>query len=370
MNIVKTSNPVRLIAFFLTAAILTLTFGFTVDGWGINVDQKGTHENVEVAKKDDVIFEPPQDDSTEITPEIIIPEFINRLTGLETTKEISGNTPLAFIMDGVNNVYGISRSDLLVEIPIENEETRLISFISDTNDLWKIGSIASGRGYINNITKYFGAITVFNGCDDSIRYDYCNIGKSDIDLSLKEGFSYTEFSSKMYTNCQLIDAGKTSYGTVEISADENALPFAFNSFGNKQIKFDNVSIRIEAVLNKDCILKLLYDNQSQRYSYTRNGKPINDLLNGNTLDFTNCFILFCDSVTYDNYDGCQLVMNTVGNGVGYYITEGSYTEIKWNASISGSLNFYLPTGEKLTINRGNSYICYLKSSKINNISFS
>ena len=36
MNKNKLSNPVRLIAFFLTAVVLICTFGFTADGWQID----------------------------------------------------------------------------------------------------------------------------------------------------------------------------------------------------------------------------------------------------------------------------------------------------------------------------------------------
>ena len=131
-----------------------------------------------------------------------------------------------------------------------------------------------------------------------------------------------------------------------------------------------MAIGFKARLNENSFLKLIYDKENKKYSYEKNGISLTDPLNGSNLNFTNCFILFADSVTYDNFNGCQMVLNTVGNGVGYYITEGSYTEIKWNATTSGDIKFYIPTGEKLTINRGNSYICYLKSSKINTISFS
>ena len=374
MNTIKTSNPVRLIAFFLTAAILTLTFGFTVDGWTLKSEEVGSNQNSENkddnSQDGDTILDNSSDDEATIEPEPIIPEFINRLTGLETTEAISKTTPLAFIMEGFDGLYGISRSDLLIEIPIENEDTRLISFISDTKDLWKIGSITSGRGYINNLTKYFGGISVYNGIDDKIKYDFCDIGKNSLDLSMKEGYHYTEFSDKAYTNCELITTAKSAYGISGIQPDEMTLPFVFNQFGNECIKFEKNAIKIEVKKAEGASLQLTYNKENGKYTCYQNGKTRIDPLNGKMLDFKNCFILFADSVTYDNSDGCQLVMNTVGSGVGYYITEGSYTEIKWSSTLSGVMSFYLTTGEKLTINRGNSYICYFKSSRINNISFS
>ena len=72
MNKFKLSNPVRLIAFFLTAAILTTTFGFTVDGWGVKEDEKDSQGSLGAIKKEENFFNPPKEDNTEKNPEIII----------------------------------------------------------------------------------------------------------------------------------------------------------------------------------------------------------------------------------------------------------------------------------------------------------
>jgi hypothetical protein len=365
MNNKKTSNPVRLIAFFLTAVILTTTFGFTVDGWGVHQDAESSKLNNNLEENP---FIPPKVEVS--TPEIYIPPYVNRLTGEETTVELSKVTPKAFVMETDENNYGLSRADILVEIPIENERTRFISIISDTSNLWKIGAIKSTRGYIDNIAKFFGAIPIYNGNDDKNLYDYCNLGNSTFDLSINEGFSYTEFSSKTYTNCQLIDDGFIHHKINNLEYSDKILPFTFNSFENSNISFDCDANIVKAYLSNGTLLQLTYNEETKNYSYIKNGKQLSDSSNGQCLIFKNCLVLFADSITYDNSSGSQLIMNTIGNGDGYYITEGSYTQIKWNATSEGIMNFYLSTGEKLTVNRGKSYICYLKSSTINDISFS
>ena len=372
MNNKKLSNPVRLIAFFLTAVILTLTFGFTADGWTMNSQVTDSSENSQnedlTDGSSDIIISNPKDENA-IEPSIKLPKFLNKLTGLETTEIISKSTPFAFVMDGTDSLFGISRSDLLIEIPIEKQKTRLISFISDTENLWKIGSIAKGRGYINNLINYFGGLAVYNGIDDITKYDFCDLGDKAIDFSIKEGYHYTEFLDYAYTHCDLLNTLKSTYEMENTMHDETRLPFVFNEFGNECIRYDKIASKIEFT-DDGYNLKLTYNKESKKYTHQQNGITRVDPLNGKKLDFVNCFILFADSITYDNSSGCQLVMNTIGSGLGFYITEGSYTEIKWQATQSGTLSFYLTDGEKLTINRGNSYICYLKSSKINNVSFS
>ncbi len=368
MNIIKISNPVRLIAFFLTSVILICTFGFTVDGWQMGNEnatappEQGSGEN----KNDTPTTVNPIPDNSD-KPDSYIPEFINRLTGLEATEEIFQSAPLAFIMEN-NNCYGISHTDILVELPTEDGNTRLISFITDKSELWKIGSITSGRGYIGNVIKYFGGIAVQNGIDDKIAYEGCDV--TALDFAIKNGFHYTEYTSKAYTNCDLIDAGLKSYGLTDYCDGSISLPYAFNAFGEEDIKYEKKAREISISKENGSTLQLEYNGENDKYTYAENGIAKTDVLNGSTIDFTNCFILFADSVTYDNSDGSQMVMDTIGSGSGYYITNGSYNEIKWVATASGTMSFYLSSGEKLVINRGNSYICYVKSSKTDSVIFS
>ena len=367
MNTLKISNPVRLIAFFLTSVILICTFGFTVDGWQMgNENATAPPEQDKGDNKNDTptTVNPTPDNSDK--PDSYIPEFINRLTGLEATEEIAKSSTLAFITES-DNCYGISHSDILVEIPIENNKTRLISFITDKEELWKIGSITSGRGYISNVVKCFGGIAVQKDNDDRSPYECCDV--TTMDLALKNGFYYTEYTSKAYTNRDLITTGLKAYGISDIFDKSVSLPYSFNSFDEDNIKYENAAIDITVSRTDSDRFNLEYNEENRKYTYVEKGVAKTDVLNGKVFEFKNCFILFADSVTYDNSDGSQMVMDTIGSGSGFYITEGSYTAIKWVATDSGVMSFYLATGERLTVNRGNSYICYLKSSKTDSVIF-
>ena len=374
MNKTKISNHVRLIAFFLTAVILVCTFGFTVDGWQNKDGQNSppNEDNKESSENDDPTDAPadtnPPPDEGEI-PDIYIPKYTNRLTGLECSEEIVNNVPLAFIMNSEDKYYGISSSDILIEIPIEEDKTRLISFITNTDDLWKIGSICPTRGYLNNISKYFGALGVFYGQDDRVSYESCDVTFSSIDLSKSSGCYYTEFSDKAYTNKDLIEASLVSSGIKDTSQSEAALPFNFVDFTKDNITYDTIANKAEISTSKEQ-KEFIYNSENGTYTYKNNGVILTDALNGKPLNFTNCFILFADSITYDYFDCNQTVIDTIGSGKGYYFTNGSVTEIRWTATSTGILNFYSPTGEKLTINRGNSYIGYVKSSRYDHVIFS
>ncbi|MBO5945681.1 MAG: DUF3048 C-terminal domain-containing protein, partial [Clostridia bacterium] len=82
--------------------------------------------------------------------------------------------------------------------------------------------------------------------------------------------------------------------------------------------------------------------------------------------FSNAFILFANSTTYENADASQLVINTTAGGRGYYFSKGKYTEIIWENNDEG-LIFKDLSGEVLCINTGNSYITYYKASQSESI---
>ena len=370
MNKTKTSNPVRLIAFFLTGILLTCTFGFTVDGWQLKDEPINEGPGDNFIDNSILTDQAPNDeDSVDENPEIYIPAFINPLTGLESTEEFSKNKHLAFVMNSNEACYGISSSDLLIEIPIEDGKSRFISFMPDVSNLWKIGSLASSRGYISNLITYFGGVGIFNGLDDAIEYPKCNNISSDLDMQKYSGYNYTEFSNLTYTNCDLINAGLASPGIDRTIYTERTLPFTFCDFGAEPIFYDSIAKRISISDEINRTSELIFDEENGTYYYCTGNERLYDSLNGKLLSFENCFILFADSVTYDNSSCSQMVMDTIGSGVGYYITEGSYTEIQWSATSSGVMTFYGLDGKMLTINRGSSYIKFVKSSKIDNIIF-
>ena len=373
MNMKLLSNPVRSIAFFLTAIILACTFGFTVDGWQAadqqtnmpESEQKDEEpENNENTERPDT----PEQDQTPEEPEIYIPEYTSRLTGLEVSKETAEATMLAFVINSGLPAYGISSADLFCEVPTEDGSTRLVAFIPESENLWKIGSITNTRGYISNMAKYFGGVLISSGSDDSISYTQCDITGMQLDLSKNSGFHYTEYTDNVYTNRDLLTSGLASAGIGAESIVSTPLPFTHTGFGADEVFFaDSTAVEISLEYSNNHSSELKYNEDNGLYTLYQNGQAILDALNGNAVNFKNCLVLFADSITYDNSNCNQMVMDTIGDGRGYYFTCGSYTEVRWTATSGGIMTLYSTSGEKLTINRGTTFISYMKSSKSDNI---
>jgi hypothetical protein len=94
------------------------------------------------------------------------------------------------------------------------------------------------------------------------------------------------------------------------------------------------------------------------------------MLNGKNISFTNLFILFANTTTYEKAEGIEMVVDTTAGGNGYYVSGGTKTEIRWSTTLEGALEFCTLDGEILKINRGTSYIGYYKASQISKVSFS
>ncbi len=376
MNKKSSSNPVRLIAFFLTAIILACTFGFSVDGWQDIGDKTDTDEDKDPEDSTDgkdenelpTDAEPDQtpEDETPKEPEIYIPEYTSRLTGLEITEEESNSGTLAFVMNADLPTFGLSSAELLCELPTEDGKTRLVAFIPESISLWKIGSITLTRGYISNIAKYFGGILISGGNDDNIAYTSCDISGSELDLSKHSGYHYTEYTQNIYTNCDLLNGGLAGLDITGNSVGM-PLPYLHPSFGSNPIIHASPATSVTIKQSEESVSELRYNEEASSYTLYYNGEKRVDAINGNEVEFTNCLVLFADSITYDNSECSQMVMDTIGGGIGYYFTGGSYTEIRWTATSGGIMTFYTLEGEKLTVNRGTTYISFMKSSKTENL---
>jgi len=365
MNTSKAGNYGKMVAFFLIAAILLCAFGFTAEGWQINNDEKpesgDSDKNSGQADENKDGSDAPTEPEEPEEPSIYIPEHVNSLTGTETTEELAGRRPVCFVMSSLSPIYGTSGADIIAELPTENGETRLLAFTSVASELGKIGSIAPTRRYMSNIARYFGAILISNGNDDTIEYDGLDVVGSSFDLTERSGYHYTEYTHFNYTNGALISAGIANAGIGTAINPRVCLPFSFTEFGADPVSGE-ISASSISLPYPSSKTEFRYDASSEDYVFMKDGVAKNDMLTDEALHFTNVFILFADTVTYESAEASEMVMDTVEGGKGYYITRGKATLISWQTNADGSIIFNNESGERITSNRGRSYIGFVKSA--------
>jgi hypothetical protein len=295
----------------------------------------------------------------------IAPKFTNYLTGTECSESQYGSIPYAFVLDPNATLYGIANSELVFEVPVEDKNTRLLMFRSDINELGKIGAMEKTRNYISVITKFFGGILVANGKDDSVTYD-TPASTLHLDLSKNSVATYKENGRYVYTDNELIEAYAKDEGIDRTTLKTQALPFTFAEFGKKV--YGNTSAK-EIIIPYKESTSFLFNEETHKYTFNKNANAKIDMLTGTCAEFTNVFVLFADTITYELASGTQCVTNTSTGGSGYYITEGTLTEIRWRVDESGALVFEGLNSKTLTVNRGNSYVGYFKASESETVIF-
>ena len=365
MNIIKTGGSLKLLAFSLVAVIVSLTVTVAVNGWQ-PPSSEGTHEE-ESDKNSDSQKDDSGGDENEIEEEEdvvdLTPKFYHHLTGLECKEIDTLCIPYAFVIDSKSSSYGLSHSQIVVEIPVEDGLTRFLAITSDIDSLGKIGSFDPTRDYISDVSYLFGANLFSYGRDDLFEYPILHSAK-DTDLYLYQDSYYKEGTRYIFTNKNMI---RDLQESLKLKTTESNLEniFDFTAHGNRVkgiVGANSVYLPFSAVN----LTELKYDTSTSTYFMYKDKSLKTDPLTATSAGFDNVFVLFADSLTYERAEGVQTVIETVFGGSGYYATGGKAIEIMWSVE-DGRLVFKNLDGESLKINRGTSYIGYFKSSMTDSV---
>ena len=373
----KMNSLQRLFAFLMIAVLLVCTVAFVAGGLQSTPDNDINSGDVgdETEKTDDNTDNtdntlndtnqdlednesnnPPNTQPDE--PSVNTPKFYNTMTGLETSEGALSTTPLGFVVDPKMPIYGISSADITFEFPLEKGKTRLLSYITNSSMLWKVGSITQTRAFISSTANLIGGIVVSYGNDDIVKYSAWDASKANLDISKISGCYYVENTLYIYTSKDMVDTAQNASASVVGSTYKSA-PYLFS---DTDVTGTTKASSVILPYSDADKTSLYYSNESQKYLYFKSDARKVDMLNGKNISFTNVFILFANSTTYDNSVGTELVVDNTSGGSGYYISKGYLTEIKWSVSDSGALEFRTLGGEILSVNRGNAYIGYYKAS--------
>ena len=111
-------------------------------------------------------------------------------------------------------------------------------------------------------------------------------------------------------------------------------------------------------------VKIVYSASSGTYyRYQHGDVPHLDAENGEQLNFRNVLILFAATKNIEGDTEGRLDIAVTGSGEGYYVSDGRYVPIRWSrANDTAELVISGMGGEKLTINRGKTFISVVNSS--------
>ncbi len=297
-----------------------------------------------------------------------ITKYYNYLTGAEIEKDKLLLRKTAFVMSTKTPLFGISAADIVIEMPTESSENRLLVYTDSINTVGKIGSLAPTRSYISSMLASFGGLLVANGNDDTVKKDSVILDGKFMDLSRLTEYSYKEKNDCVYTNNDLIKSGISNEGFAAHESSVPTVPYIISTDEKYATSGDVSAQNIHLVFSEGEKSTLSYSTEKGCYTFFKNEKALTDILYNTELTYKNVFVLFADSVTYEKENKTELVMNTASGGRGYYARDGVAEEITWTCDASGKMTFKNREGAILTVGSGNSYIGFMKSSQIDNFS--
>lgn len=322
----------------------------------------------------------------ETVPAIVIPEFINPLTGLGADKDRSNERPVAVM---VNNLYdalpqeGISKADIMYECLVEGGITRLMCVVSDYESLGVIGSVRSSRPYYLDLTRNHDAIYVHAGGSDDA---YIEIKSSKIDnldgvnmyipgmfYRDEERLKTMKYEHTLMTTGEKIKEGIAykKYRT-ELSDDmRGKTAFRFTDFDEERILTGDDAKSVVLPYSKYQTVRLDYNKSTNTYlRYQFEDMPHVDGTTDEQIAFTNVLLLICEANPTGDSKGHIDVVTESEHGKGYYIYGGKYEEITWSKPTNDSpITYYGTDGEELVVNRGKTFISIFPDYNEGNIEF-
>lgn len=303
--------------------------------------------------------------------EVEAPENVNLLTGLDDlSEEAIGKRPVAIMVNNITAAlpqYGIEEADIIFEIPVESDLTRLMAIYADYTTVPDVCSVRSCRSYYPAFSEGFDAIYVSWGMDGTIT-DYID----SLDLTYFNGtygtgglFSrdsdrasagYATEHTGIFEGTGLVEAMESLEWRTDLESDKTETAFTFNDWETVVAPIGESCVYVEIDFGAQTS-QFEYDEENDVYLKSHNGNEHIDGNSGEQLSFTNVFVLETSITVKDSVGRKDVDWEGGDNAVGYYISNGVVQEIRWSKSDEESyLEFYTIDGEELSINRGKSYI--------------
>ena len=292
-------------------------------------------------------------------------ENYNELTG-EWSKDYVPHRPIAVMINNLKEALPSSstkQADIIYECMVEGGITRIMPLYSEYSALEKVGSVRSARHYYINIANEYNAIYV--------HYGQSKPAKKMLDKKKIDNINGMTYDAGFYRDNDRV-APHNAYTTGErIIQGIKDLGYSdqYSETHEKVLSFNEEDTDLESGDDADNIVHVNFSNYSQPYfiynpekkiyeRYEYNAPQIDNLAdeNDNILTFKN-IIVMQSSYECINPENDLQELTQVGEGSGYYITNGKAVKIKWSKSSKKSKTKYtLEDGSDLMLNPGKTWI--------------
>ncbi len=299
---------------------------------------------------------------------------INPLTGLSIAKEELEKRAVAVMINNHKKSIpqsGISKADIIYEIPVEGEFVRLMAVFQDLT-VDKIGPVRSARHYFMDYAFDNNAIYVHFGHSDQAQEAISDLDVPSIDginpkyeklLTWRdpERKKTSGLEHSAYTSGKKI---KNTWETTKYKVENHENYEPIFKFTPKKLSYEDWESCDKVMIPYSYYQKSVfeYDNKSNKYIRSQFDKPHIDVDTGKQLEFTNLIIQYANIAPIKNDAYGRKNVDTVSSGDGLYITEGKIIPIKWSKSSHKKATKYTyKDGSELELNKGKTWISVVEN---------
>ncbi len=280
--------------------------------------------------------------------------------------DLNSNTrPYAVMINNVSNVWGyqsgIENAYLVYEIIVEGGYTRLMAVFKDKN-LDRIGSVRSSRHYFLDYALENDAIYVHFGWSPKAQSDMKSLGVNNInfltyskgyirDTSLPLSREHTAF-----TSTDKIEEAIDTFNYSKTSNKKLLLKYSADDIDLSKFEGSIVANKIDIVYSHSKSTGYEYDSQNKVYKRYQNGIAHTNNFN-EQYSVKNIITYKVSNYTISGDEKNRQDINNIGNGEGYFISNGYAVPITWEKTSRESQTIYrYKNGEEITVNDGNTFI--------------
>ena len=282
---------------------------------------------------------------------------------LNIVNEESKSRPYAIMINNVEEARklqsGLQDAYMVYELMVEGGITRYLAlFLDQTTE--RIGSIRSARHYYLDYALENDAIYVHHGYSPQAREDWSKLGVDRIEVNESTTGWRDKSASKTYEFTLFTNIEKLGKGIRSKRTERNKdllLNYSVDNIDISQMEGAIPANKIDIKYSSNTTTNYKYDTDNNIYLRSVNNKSQNDYVTGKQLTVKNIIVY---KVKYSNIQGDdkgRQTIDNVGNGTGYYISNGYAVPITWKKDSRSSATIYkYNNGKEIQVNDGNTFI--------------
>lgn len=285
----------------------------------------------------------------------------------------SKTRPIAIMIDNEKGAWpqaGLQDTYIAYEIIVEGGITRILGVFKD-QDTAKIGPIRSARHYFLDYALENDAIFTHFGFSPQAESDIKSLKVNNISGTQADGSAFTRDTSikgwqNVFTSIQKLTARASVKKYRLESTAEPLLNYSVDPVDLSVIEGVKAANTISIHYSTSHYTGYEYDAVTKVYKRSMQGKPHLDRTTGLQYTFKNIIVYGVNNYPLNDGSGKgRQGLNNIGNGTGYYITEGYAVPIKWEKASRESKTIYTYlNGEEIKVNDGNTFIHLQPLNKI------